>query len=186
MKKFLSLLLATVLLVACLAFTGCSLLGAKPELDLETAAENLEDADYFVSFSDDEEDLDVNVEAKLYAYEEDGENYISIVTYKDSKSAKLAYQEIKLELEYEKESYNRRVDSYELQIKNINNMMDKYEDELDDEDMIDYYEDMLEEVEDALEEYKEEYAEEKENYVYGRKGNTVWAGTKDALEATKG
>ena len=185
MKKFLSMLLATVLLVACLAFTGCSLFGAKPELDLETAAENLEDADYVVSFSDDEDELDINVEAQLEAYDEDHENYIYITTYKDSKSAKIAYQAIKLEKNYEKDSYNRRIDSYELEIKNIKNMLEKYEDELDDEDMLDYYEDMLEEAEDALEERKEEYAEEKENYVYGRKGNTIWIGTKDALEATK-
>ena len=57
MKKLLSLILAGALLVgAMFALTSCSLFGPKPELDLETAAENLEDAKYAVNYVEADDD----------------------------------------------------------------------------------------------------------------------------------
>ena len=53
MKKILSMLLAVVMLATC--FMALSACAPRPYLkDLEEAAENLEDADYFATYTDDE------------------------------------------------------------------------------------------------------------------------------------
>lgn len=166
MKKLLVVLLALTMLVGTLALTSC---GAKPELDLDDAADALEDADYSVSFKDDEDDP--SVDEALYARSDDYDDYVYIVVYKDTKTAKLAYKELKLDQDQEKESL-------ELEIKYYEHILNKYEDDMD-SDEVDDYEDKLKDLKKELEKLEDG------EIVYGRSGKTVWYGTKKAIEATK-
>ena len=168
MKKIISAVLCLVTVLMCvLALASC---GAKPELDLETAAENLEDNDYEVYFSDDEDELEPNVSAKLSASDGD-ENSIYIVTYKDSKSASIAFDELKLQIDYEKKSTENK-------IKELENLLKKYEDDFEDDDEIEEIEDEIKDLEKELEEFDEKYC-------YGKSGKTVWYGTNDAAKDSK-
>ena len=173
MKKWLSAILCIVTVLMCvLVFASCA---AKPELDLETAAENLEDEDYNVQYSDDEDELDVNVAERLTASKSNGDDYddyeyIQITVYKDVKSAKAMYEMLKLQQEVSKKSMKNEIEQ-------LKNKLATYEDDLENED-IDDIEDEIEELEESLERLEE--------IVYGRSGKTVWYGTKDAIDATKG
>ena len=144
---------------------------AKPNFDLEDAADNLEDEDYYVSYSDDEDELSVGTVEKLTAYDDD--NFLYVTVYATKKLADMAYEELKLELEREEEDLKREINHYKYLIK-------KFEDELDDRDKLDYYEEVLEELEDELEELKDS------EYVFGQSGKKVWYGTKDAIKDSKG
>jgi len=167
MKRILAALLALTLLVCgALTLTSCA---PKPELYLEEAKDNLEDADYEVSHVDDEDMLSPAVKESLSAHDDD--NYLYIVVFNDTKSAKLAYKEFKLESDQE-------IEALELEIKSIKHYLKKYEDDLD-SDVIDEYEDELKDLEKELE-------EEKDEFVVGRSGKTVWYGTKDAIKDSKG
>ena len=171
MKKILSMLLVVVMLATCImALSACA---PKPALkDLEEVAETLEDADYYASYSDDEDYLSIGVVERLYAYEEDDdrENTIVIIVYESSKLAKIAYKEAKLNLKNEEKALK-------LQIKEIETILKEYSGELKSAE-IDSYEDELKELEEELELYKD--------YVVGISGKTVWYGTKEAVAATKG
>ncbi|MBQ9773707.1 MAG: hypothetical protein IJW30_06440 [Clostridia bacterium] len=172
MKRILTLMLALMLSLTCvLTLASCALFQKKPEMDLEVAAENLEDADYYVSYEDDEDNLEVGVEATLYAYDEDGENYLRMVTYIETSSAKIAYDALKKE-------YDAEIDMIKLEIKRIEDILENYEDDLEDEE-VDEYEDELKECEKELEEMEEEHK-------MGRSGKTVWMATVDAIEDSKG
>ena len=171
MKKIIVTLLAAAMLLSCvfvLASCGGGQ-GAKPELDLEEAAENLEDNDYMVNYSDDE-DENYNIAEQLYAYNEDGE-YLNIVVYKDSKSANIALDSFKAEAEYEKAMIK-------LQIKYLENILNKYEDDFEDDEEAESIEEEIEELEKELEEFEEEFC-------YGKSGKTVWKGTKKAVKDSK-
>ena len=171
MKKIVTILLAAAMLLSCaVVFSSCAIFTPKPELDLEDAADNLEDADYYVSYTDDEDNLSVGMEESLSASSDDGDDGLYIVKYADAKSASIAYDEAKMEIDNAKEEIK-------LSIKKYENILKKYEDDLD-SDEIDYYEDLIKDLEDELEEYDE--------YVIGKSGKTVWYGTKDAIEDSKG
>ena len=189
MKKIITTLLALAMILSCvLVLSSCSIsiFAPKPELDLEDAAENLEDADYSVSYIDDTDELDVGMEEMLYASEVidredfddeeeyyealDARNYITIVVYSSKKTADIAYQNAKAELDYE-------IKSTKLEIKSIQHTLDEYEGDLEDE-QIEYYEEKLESLEKALDQLN--------NTVVGKKGATVWYGTKGAIEDSKG
>ena len=105
----------------------------------------------------------------MYAYDDD--NSLSIVRYADAKSAKLAYQEIKLKYDYQ-------IDSLKLEIKSLEHQLKKYEDDLDSDE--------IDEIEDEIKELKEELEEMKEDFVIGRSGKVVWYGTADAIKDSKG
>ena len=168
MKKILSMLLALVMLVTC--FMALSACAPRPYLkDLEEAAENLEDADYFATYTDDEDNLGVGVVERLSAYDDD-DNYLYVIVYASNKLASLSYEELKAELEAEKESTKR-------EIERIKHILKKFDGELK-SDEIDEYEDELKDLEEELEEYK--------NFVIGKSGKTVWYGTKDAIKDSKG
>ena len=66
----------------------------------------------------------------------------------------------------------------ELYIESLEHQLKKYEDDLD-SDEINEIEDEIKELNKALEKVEDEY-------VIGRSGKTVWAGTKDAIEDSKG
>ena len=161
MKKILAALLAAVMLMGCmLTFASC---GAKPRLDLEKAEEALEDEDYNVNYDDDVDSM--GVKERLYASND--EDYIEIYVFESSKTAKLAYESLKLERDYE-------IEEMELKIKTYKHMLSKYEDDIDEDD----FEEMIEELEDELKEYKKEYC-------IGRSGKTVWEGTANAIKDSK-
>lgn len=170
MKKIITTLLIACMLISCLiVFASCNV---KPALkDLEDVAETLEDEDYLVSYIDDEDELSPGMSETLYARSEDGDDSLSIIVFSDSKMAKLYYDELKAEYDYEIESIKR-------EIKSIKHMLKKYGDELD-SDQEDYYEDELKDLEKELKKMKEEY-------TFGRSGKTVWAGTADAAKDSKG
>ncbi len=165
MKKLLSLILAGALLVgAMFALTSC--FGPKPELDLEKAEENLEDADYSVQFDDDYDKDDVYA-ATLYASDDD-DNYLRIMEFNNVKFAKLYEKQLKLEADYALEEAKLQIKAMKLQLK-------EYGDDLDD-DEIEYMEEQIEKLEEEIDEY---------DYVVGRKGKVVWEGTKEAIKASK-
>ena len=165
MKRFLTLALAVLMLVSSLVvLSSCA---AKPKLNLEKAEEALKDEDYYVSFSDDVDET--SIEQYLRAIK-DGDSLV-VIKFEKASTAKLAYQEKKLEMDY-------KIDSLELEIKSVKHILAKYEKDLK-SDEIKGYEDDLKDLEKELEEYKEEY-------VIGRSGKYVWYGTVDAIKDSKG
>ena len=169
MKKFITTFLALAMILSCaVVFSSCGIFTAKPELDLEQAAENLEDADYSVSYVDDEDELSAGVVERLSAYNDD--DYLTVTVYGDSKSASIAYKTLKSSFEY-------YVKEMKLEIQRLENVLNKYDKDLD-SDEIDELEDEIKELEKELEEL--------EDIVIGKKGKTVWSGTKAAVEDSKG
>lgn len=156
MKKILSLLLVLVTMLAvCTSLVACG--GPKPNLDFDSAKQNLAENGYRAHVEDGEEYggyLGEAIEQRLFAYDED-DNYIYIYEFKDSKAAKLYYEYIKEGSDAEYEFYKR--------------YLKKYGDDLTREER--------EELED--------YIKELEDWVVGRSGKYVWYGTKDAVNATK-
>ena len=164
MKKLLTGLLALLMLVSSVfVLSSCA---KKPELDLEDAKEALEDAEYIVYYEDDTEST--GVEEMLSARKDEYD--ITIIKFEKASTAKLAYQELKLEREYE-------IESLKLEIKSTKHMLSKYEKDLSSSE-IDNYEDEIKEMEKKLEELQKET-------VIGRSGKYVWTGDLKALEATK-
>lgn len=172
MKKIIISLLVVCMLASCIVvFASCNKASSvKPELDLEEAKDALEDEDYMVQYSDDEDDLGVGVKESLAAYNEDDDG-LYIIVYADSKLANLAYEEVKAEYDVEVESIKR-------EIKQLEHILDKYEDDLD-SDEVDEYEDKIKEL-------KKELEEMEEDYTFGKSGKTVWYGTVDAAKDSKG
>jgi len=107
MKKTIIRLIALVFVV-CFAFSLASCFAPKPLIkDLEKAAENLEDEDYDVYYTDDEDEIAYHefgtCIAEYLEADDDDDNSIEIVVFKDTKSAKLYYDELKTRLDYQKE-----------------------------------------------------------------------------------
>ena len=167
MKKIIATLLAAVMLVGCmLAFTSC----AQPAIwDLDKAEENLKDNDYSVSYIDNEDELEAGVAKKLYASKD--EEYLSITVYKDTKTAKYVYENLKLE-------YDMGLKFYKNEINRLENLLKKHKDDLSDS--------QIERYEDDIKDYKEYIDEAKKESTFGRIGKTVWYGTKTAAEDSRG
>ena len=163
MKKFLALLLV---LVMTFALASCSLF-SKPELDLDDAQDNLEDEDYSVRYEDDEDNLGAGVEEYLSAYD-DKDNYLRITVYASAKLAKLDYKARKLQID-------TQIKETKLEIQQIEYLLENYKKDLDDPSD---YKDQLKDLEKELEQLEE--------MVVGKSGKTVWYGTKDAINASKG
>lgn len=168
-KSIKNLFMVTLLLTLIFTLASCGGQGPKPNLDLDEVKDNLEDKDYYVSLVDDEDDLDVGVEQELYA-DGDGDDYVYIIEFKDAKMAKLAFKGLKLENESE-------IESLKLSIKNIENKLEKYEDDLN-SFQIDTYENQLKELNKELERRQDEKC-------YGISGKFIWQGTEDAIKDTK-
>lgn len=176
MKKFLTVILAVSLLIgSVLVFSSCDMMTSlfnSPELDLEDAKDNLEDNGYSVSYNDDPSQ--VNVKETLTATYSDSffsgaKETLNITVYADSKSASLAYDKLKIQKDVQKEFI-------ELQIQEYENILKKYDDDLRSSES-DYYEDQIKDLEEQLEEL--------EDAIIGKSGNTVWYGTKQAIDDSK-
>ena len=166
MKKILALVLAAVTLLGTMVMlTSCGDPKVDVNMKMSKIEEALEDEDYSVSTA---KKPSPGIKQTLYASNEDGDK-LTIIWYEEVALAKLALEEYKLEAEYEKKEAK-------LEIKALKKYLDLYEDELDDDE--------LEELEAELEEYEE--ALEEDGYCYGRKGNVVWYGTAEAIEASRG
>ena len=173
MKKILSTVLAVVLIVGCIfTLASCSpkSQGEKPELDLKKAAENLEDEDYTVTHVDDKDSLEVFIEETLYAYDEGHKNSITIVVFKDSKSAKFYYEDYVNGMQSEIEEIEAEIEFYE-------HILKEYESKLDSDE--------IDEIEDEIKKYKEELEERTEDFCYGIDDCTVWYGSADAVKDSK-
>lgn len=168
MKKMTVKFLALALVLASLfSLASCSLFAKKPNRDLEDAADILEDAKYDVSYIDDEDDLSIGYVEYLHASKKD--DYIRVIVFADAKLANLYYESLKMDKEFER-------DELKLEIKSLEHMLKKYEDDMD-SDEVDNYEDELKEAKKELDELDE--------VVIGKSGKTVWKGTKKAIEDSK-
>ena len=178
MKKILAKLLAAALVVVMvLTLVAC---GAKPELDFDDAAENLEDNGYTVNYTD--EDLDVPYAKRLYAYDDD--NSLVIIEFQDTKSAKLYYENIKMEYDWEIDELKLELEALELEKETYEHIIEEYDRDLSN-DEIDDYEEEIDDIEDDIKEIEKEIKKMKEDYSFGRSGKIVWAGSVDAIEDSK-
>jgi len=169
MKKILTVLLAMAMLLGCVAvLASCTKQGPKPNLDLEDAADVLEDEDYSVVYVDDEDDLDPGMVETLTAYDDD--NYLYVIKFASSATAKLYYEEIKLEYDY-------NLESTKLEIKSKEHTLKKYDDDLENAE--------IDEIEDDIKDLEKEIKEMEEEACFGRSGKYVWIGTKDAVKDSK-
>ncbi|MBE6667860.1 MAG: hypothetical protein E7607_06090 [Ruminococcaceae bacterium] len=164
MKRILAAILVVVLaLSSMIILSSC---GAKPKLDLEKAKDNLEAEKYSVSYDKDVDEA--GIEETLTAYKDD--DGLVIMKFDSSKLAKLYYKQLKLSREQEKESKKLNLEIYKFMIK-------EYEDKLS-SDEIDDYKEEIDDIEKELKDW--------DDYVIGKSGKTVWAGSKDAVKASKG
>lgn len=170
MKKLLTGLLAIAMLLSCICiFSACSV--PKPELDLEKAAEALEDEGYNVYYEDEEDgSLDFAMEERVVAHQ-DGGDYLIIIKFKSAASAKLYYKQVKEWDEFEQEAEKSYLEVMEHSLKT-------YEDNLSSDE--------IDELEDEIKDCKKSLKKNEEDYVVGRSGVYVWYGTKDAIEDSKG
>jgi len=167
MKRLLAALLAfTMIILGVFSLASCGV-GTAPELDFDDAKEALEEAGYEVRIN--EEPSSVDLEKTLYATKEG--KTISIKVYKDSKSAKLAYEELKFQ-------YDAGMDYAKLEIKQLKNKLNKYEDKLSSAE--------IDEIEDDIKEIEEELEEMKNETSFGRRGKIIWEGDVEAAKASKG
>ena len=187
MKKFISLLLATMMILGCmLTLSSCFLLknDPKPELDLEDAQENLEDKDYTVIYKDNEDELPDGVVEQLEAKNEENGYTITITVYKDKDLAELAYKAQKLNDEMYTKMYKADDASAvrvryapklsKIEYQEAKHMLENYKRDLDD---------------DEIEKYKkivDEYENGSSDTVYGHSGNVYWYGSKAAVEDSNG
>ena len=181
MKKFWALILASVMILSCMVvFSSCT---PRPKMNLEDAADNLEDEDYDVYYCEDADDMSYedylkfatcfrtdSIGCKEAIYASNGDDYLIVIVFSDSKLAKLYYEEAKASMNNEKENLEREIERLEHMLKKYDDDFSSYE--------IDSMEDELKELKKELKEYKE--------YVIGKSGKTVWAGTKDAIKDSKG
>ena len=165
-KNLLKVFFVACLMVLTLTLASC---GPAPKFDLEKAAENLERRDYWVSYEEDyDEETAPQIKEKLSA-SKSGEG-ITIIKFNDLRSAKLYYKNMKI-------GYEAELKDAKLQIKVLQWTKIRYAGKLDSDEMDDLDEE-IEELKDDIEEFKKEYS-------YGRVGNIVWFGYKEAIKDTK-
>ena len=173
MKKTLSLCFACVLLLCSLtAFVSC---GERPELDLATAAENLEAEGYTVSYyTAEDHDLAEGIVRYLMAYEDptfiDKTDYFVMEEYDDTKMAKLAYLE-------QKRLFDTKLEEYEIKIETLERTLELYSDDLSDAVREDYR--------NQLKFYKKQLEHWEDEFAVGRSGKVIWYGAIDILEDTE-
>lgn len=169
MKKILSSILVFIMLVGCVfTLASCS----RPELDLATAKVNLEAKGFTVFLQT--KDLDEGEVQKLTAYDGlyPGEGqYLYVVVYDNTKTAKIMLEQFEIQKKQGKENLE-----YEIEL--TEHLLKTYRDELSTSEIADY-EDDIKEYKDALDTFDDEF-------ILGRKGKTIWYGTKLAIDASNG
>ena len=183
MKKHLKkIFFAISLMVLTLTLASC---GATPKLNLEKAADNLERRDYWVSYEDDfdEDDYDeMMIKEALSAY--DGDEEVTIMKFRDVRTAKLYVKSMKLQRQYEIDEVKYEIKLLQLEKKALINTMLRYAFKLEGDDFEDIIED-IKDIQDEIKECREEIKDIKKEYSCGRMGKTVWAGTEGAIKDTK-
>ncbi len=159
-----------VLALALMMVIGLVACAPAPEMDLEDAAENLEDEDYLVSYIDDEDDLSPGRVESLSAENDDGDE-LNVIRFEKSSTAKAFYN-------YRKVLKSNEKASLKEEIKNLKHLLKNYEDDMKN-DEIDDLEDELKDLEKELDKFEEEN-------ILGIKGKVVWYGNKSAVEDSKG
>lgn len=201
MKKTLAVLLAICTLITCFTvFVSCdkSTSKVKPELNFNKAAKALDKEGYTIKYLTGNE-LNAMIYAPVvagtgvkecllayYDYRNDFgsldngdrlEYYLGISHDEqlwificlDNKMADMTYKELKL-------YYNFTIDKIELQIKELEHMVEKY----------DLSSDEIEEYKKTVQDLKTSLDEFKKRCVIGKSGNAVWLGTATAVEDSKG
>ena len=164
MKRLLTILLALLMLVSSVfVLSSCA---QKPKLNLEKAEEALKDNDYYVSYDDDSSST--GVAEALYAYKDD--HKLVIMKFEKSSTAKIAYEQLKMEYEHE-------IESMEMEIKAAKHTLKTYEDDMKSDE--------IKALEDEIKDLEKELEETKEDYVFGRSGKYVWYGDAKAIEDSK-
>ncbi len=179
--KILALSLVLIMTVVMLASCG----GPSPELDMKKAADALEDDKWDVVKHEKGDDARTlassylragaseGVKEILYAIEdtEDYDTMLVIITFDSSAQANTVYDYLKKQKDMSLEQTKATLEYYK-------NLLKNFEDDLDNDD-IDELEDDIKDLEEAIEEYADEN-------ILGKNGATIWIGTKDAIEASKG
>lgn len=175
MKKFLTILLACIMLMVCfVAGTACA--SVKPEFDLKEAKRVLEKNGYDVDFDDDIDGSDgyygIAIERFLDAEEEDGNEWIEMYEFKSASIAKAYYKVWKKD----SEAY---IDTCKDEIKLLKKILKRYKDELKSDE--------IDELEDEIKDWEDELEEEEEMLkASGCSGKMVWkASSERAVKDTK-
>jgi len=168
MKKLLTKLLAGFMTLACV----CSMAACAPRLNIDDAEDALRDKGYEVEVEHNTNYYEIEgmVEKALYAERDD--EWIEMVEFSDSKTAKLAY-------ETEKAYYEAEIAVIESEIALYKHFLKEYQDSLTSE--------QIDEMEDEVKELKKEKADnEKELECMGRNGACIWfASSMDIIEDAK-
>lgn len=173
MKKFLALILASVMILgSMLAFTSCK--EKAPALNYDDAKEALEDAGYSF-YEDEEESEDPVYEAKLQAFrhEDEESDRLEIYWFENEAVAKLYYKGIKMEKE-------QQIEQIEFEIKFLKKCKKEHKN--------DYRSTEMEELDDEIKELKNELKiiKNDKEVSFGIDGNVVWKGTNTAIEDSRG
>ena len=176
MKNIITKLLVMVIVaIMVLSLASCA---TKPEIDFDDACDELEDNGYTVEITKD--GLDVNQKKVLYAYD-DEDNFLMMIEFKDTKSAKLYYESIKIEYEWRIDKIKAEIDEAELMVETYEYILEEYKNKLD-SDEIDEYEEKIDDLRDEIKDLNEELEEAEDEGAFGRSDNVVWIGTTDAIK----
>ena len=179
MKNLILRLIALAVLACCiLSFASCGG-SVKPELNMKDAEDALEDEGYTVETGDGDDYIENNSYSPYYGYaldeyleaHDDDYNYLYIYVFESASMAKLYYKGIA-------ESQEMYIANIQTELDYYNKLLKKYEDDMD--------RDHIKELEDEIESLEEDLEERVDEYVFGIKGKTVWYGTLDAVEDSRG
>ncbi len=167
MKRTLKIVLAiSLIMIFVLSVVSC---GAGGNLDIDKAESALKDEEYNVNIVKDDDYNGIPVVRTFIANK--GTEYISIVEFEKSATAKLFYQNAKA-------LYDAEIEEIENEIKLYEHFLKEYDDVLKSDEIDDF--------EDEVKSLKEELDDAKEDYAFGYSGKVFWYGTADAVEDAKG
>ena len=179
MKKTISLFIAAIIITLCaFSLVSCSeiIKGDTPQLDLNAASANLKKAGYTVNREVDKDTtvppgVDEIFSATLSHYDDEYEEYLTVVVFRDEDSAK-KYFELIVDVN------NKQLKVYEKEINWIEHVLGTYEYDLSAKEIVDYKEE--------LEALRESHEYLKHHLCYGIKDCVVWEGTALAVRSSKG
>lgn len=166
-------IVATIIAVSLLNPNNASIIadhyGETPNTKFSSAKDALESANYFVTYENDDENLEAGVDKSLIATYFDlerGEDFLYITAYEDIAYAKLAYEALA-------RNYISAIEEIKTEISIVNYKLEHYEDELTSNEISK----LRIELEDLNKRLRNA-----EEHVLGRSGNIVWYGTEEAAE----